>query len=129
MTKQLLGMVAVLGVLGFVGARPALAQSDAMAIKVPFPFVVGGATLPAGTYLMRADIRHPDLVLLTSKNGRNDAELYTVFTDQPASTNQASFEFKKIEGQYYLSAIDIPGDNTREVALPEPEPAPVHHIS
>jgi hypothetical protein len=129
MKKQLLGMAVVLGVLGFAGARPALAQADEMSIKVPFSFVVGGKTMPAGTYRMVADTRHPDLVLLTSEDGKNDAALYTVYTDQSVSATQASFEFKKIEGKYYLSAIDIPGDNTREVALPEPEPAPVHHIS
>src|SRR5512137_2977566 len=120
MKKQIVGMVAVLGVLGFAGVRPALAQSDEMSVKVPFPFLVGDRTLPAGNYRMVADIRHPDLVLLTSNDGKNDATLYTVFTDQPVGTRDASFEFKKIEGRYYLTVIDIPGDNTREVVLPEP---------
>jgi hypothetical protein len=130
MKKQLLGIVVVLGVLGFAGVRPALAQSDVVAIKVPFPFVVGHTTLPAGTYRMLADPSRPDLVLLTSEDGKAQAAVFTGRAEDVAGSDQASFQFRKVDGQYLLTAINIPGENAREIVLPEPqEPAPAHHTS
>src|SRR5688572_29160437 len=63
----------------FAAALVAFAGSSAMAstleVKVPFPFVVHGQTLPAGTYRLETAAIDPAVVLIRGEKGNTAAML------------------------------------------------------
>jgi hypothetical protein len=123
MRIHVLAALMALGFFGLAGSSPAVAQTDDMSVKVPFPFVVGRTELPAGTYRMLVDFDQPDLVLIVGEDGRERAMVFTDWSDSPDLSNQASFEFAKTGGRYVLTAIRVPGESVREVVLPESQGA------
>ena len=60
-----------------VGA--AVARADTLDVKVPFPFVVHGQTLPAGEYRVETD---GPIVLLRGEHGNKTS---IIFTTMPAA--------------------------------------------
>jgi hypothetical protein len=130
MRRQWFGVVVILGAIGFLGASPALAQVDQVSVKVPFSFMVGSVSLPAGAYRVAADGANPAVMMVANADGRGQAAVLTDWAAPFWAEGGAALVFKKIEGKYYLAAIRITGEDTREVVLPElPEPAAPHHES
>ena len=79
---------------------------DKVAVKVPFEFVAGGQTLPAGTYnVTRAsDQAFPALVIRSSENS---ALLLPMFFDG-VSADEAKLGFEHVGDKYFLSKIETP---------------------
>ena len=50
MKQQALRTIAILGFLLMLTAAPAYSQAEQLRANIPFPFIVGEKTLPAGTY-------------------------------------------------------------------------------
>ena len=81
------------------------ARAAEVEVKVPFPFVVHGQTLPAGKYIVERE--GSDTVLIRGEQGtRGGAFLPTMPADghNPAG-NQPSLEFKRGESAYVLSGV------------------------
>ncbi len=129
MKKQMLAMAVVLGLIGFAGARPALAQADELTVKVPFSFVAGNTVLPAGQYRMVADVSHPQLVSLCSVTGKARVELFTSLVTDAPEKGPIGFDFRKVGRQYVLTGFNMPNEGTLEVVLPVPaeQPSPARH--
>jgi hypothetical protein len=74
--------------------------------KVPFEFVAGGETLPAGTYLISRlySGTKSGLVIRSLDNGA--FLLPIVFDDVPAA--QAKLGFEHVGDKYFLSTIETP---------------------
>jgi len=79
---------------------------DKVAVKVPFDFVAGGQTLPAGTYnVTRAsDQAFPALVI---RSFDNSAFLLPVFFDG-VSADHAELSFRHVGDKYFLSEVKTP---------------------
>jgi hypothetical protein len=99
----------VVGALGLAGVSgTAYAEfSDVLEVKVPFPFVVGNRTLPAGQYsIEREDDMSGALVIRGEHGTTGSAVLNTI----PASGREPggehpAIEFKRVENEYRLHTI------------------------
>ena len=105
----------------FAAALVAFAGSSAMAstleVKVPFPFVVHGQTLPAGTYRLETAAIDPAVVLIRGEKGNTAAML--VMTTPAAGHDPAGdkpvLTFKRHETQYRLVDIWDSATQGREI--------------
>ena len=80
------------------------ARADTLDVKVPFPFIVHGQTLPAGDYRVETD---GPVVLLRGEHGN---KTNIIFTTMPAKGQDPAGDvpvltFKKGETQYQLADI------------------------
>ena len=81
-----------------------VARAESRDVKIPFPFVVHGQTLPAGEY--RVETEGP-VVLLRGEHGNRTN---IIFTTMPAAGQDPSGEapvltFQHVETQYRLADI------------------------
>jgi hypothetical protein len=99
----------VAGLLG--GAVSAFAQdADAVVVKVPFEFVAGGATLPAGEY--RVSRANPTINRELAISGYGKGSVYLLplsFDDAAVAADQPTLSFEHVGGKYFLSKIRTPG--------------------
>jgi hypothetical protein len=81
---------------------------DAVVVTVPFDFVAGGATLPAGEYkIHRVDSSsNRELVIYSYRNG--GAFVLPVAFDG-GLTNQPTLSFEHTGGRYFLSRVKTAG--------------------
>ena len=78
---------------------------DQLNVNVPYQFVVGGKTMPAGMYHLRrgSDSDVAQLVLTSFENHTGILLLPSEWAD--ARTDAASLTFEQINGQHFLSKI------------------------
>ena len=107
MKKYLAGMfVVVFSMAAFAMAASAATTSDQLLVTVPYDFVVGGKTLPAGTYRLSrvSDSNVGELALINVEKHAsvllNASEWEDVRADKP------ELRFQQIAGQHFLSAIE-----------------------
>ena len=117
MRKVVVMFALVVGVLLLPGIRDVSAQSPTIA-KVPFAFIVQGTVMPAGEY--RLDVRDGDLATLRIVNTSNGTGVFVNVSSAEASKTGAAptLEFRRIGMGYFLSRVNIPGENVREIAVP-----------
>jgi hypothetical protein len=94
------GLIAAALVVSAAGA----ARADTLDVKVPFPFIVHGQTLPAGDYRVETD---GPVVLLRGEHGNKTT---IIFTTMPADGQDPAGEapvliFRRGETQYRLADI------------------------
>jgi hypothetical protein len=99
-----LTMTCLLG-LG-IGARAQ--DASGVVVKVPFEFVAGGKTLPAGTYSVGrlSPGIHPSLIIDSKDNGAFALVLPIVPGGDSAGRTELSFE--RVGGKYFLSTVATP---------------------
>jgi hypothetical protein len=96
-------------------------DTEGVRVKVPFEFVVGGATLPAGTYTVgRPSVDAPSGVVIRSF-GHEVSVLPQVVDATPAG--QPKLRFEHLGDKYFLSEVDTPG-GIYTFALPRARVAP-----
>jgi len=83
------------------------AQASTIDVKVPFPFVVHGQTLPAGAYRVERDDADPSVVLIRSEK---DKAATTVVLTSPAighdpAGDKPALTFTRVQNQYRLHDI------------------------
>ena len=124
MTKQTLRRFTVFSFLLMLTAVTVSAQSERIrVINIPFNFIVGQKTLPAGEYTLEPNRKDSDNVwLLQSKEGHASA-LFTTNTVRTSETQEeARLVFHRYGGQNFLSQIWTPGGNTgRQLLMPRLE--------
>ena len=105
MKKSYLTAVLMLMCLLGAGVVSARAQStDAVVVNVPFEFVAGGATLPAGEYrVSRLDPGENQELFISGYNKKGAFLLPLVFED--GSVGEPTLSFEHVGGKYYLSRI------------------------
>jgi len=114
----------ILGLLLVMTAVSVRAQSERSKLtNIPFNFIVGQKTLPAGEYTVEPNRRDYDQVWLV-QNREGDAS--ALFTTMPIRANQTQEEtklvFHKYGDQYFLSQIWTPGGNSgSELLMPRLE--------
>jgi hypothetical protein len=107
MKKHFVGILtAVFSMAAFAMATQAqAATSDQLVVKVPYEFVVGGKTLPAGTYrVSRVSFANEGELLLNNVE-EHVGVLLSASEWAAASANQPALQFQQIAGQHFLSGI------------------------
>jgi hypothetical protein len=80
--------------------------ADQLNVNVPYEFVVGGKTMPAGAYHLRrgTDSSVSQLVLTSFENHTGILVVPSEWSD--ARTDAATLTFEQINGQHFLSKIE-----------------------
>ena len=104
MSKSYLTAVLMFTCVLGVGVSARALDTDAVVVSVPFEFVVGGATLPAGDYKVSRVNPGANRELAISGYEKGNAFVLPVaFDDGP--TNQPTLSFERVGGKYFLSKI------------------------
>jgi hypothetical protein len=99
----------LVGVLCLAGASgTASAGTNVLEVKIPFPFVVGEQTLPAGQYMIQRDDYAPGALMLRSEHGAASAILNTRPATSAPKDEQPALEFKHVENKYELANVWMP---------------------
>lgn len=96
-----------------VGAR----AETHLIVKIPYQFVAGGRTLPAGTYTVSrlSDDRRAGLIIVSYEQRSGVLVLTNQFENRPA--DDAKVRFERVGDMYYLSSIETL-DGVYTVPLP-----------
>lgn len=104
MNKSYMTVVLMLTCVLGVGVSARAQDADAVVVSVPFEFVAGGATLPAGQY--RVSRVNPGVNRELAINGYKNGGAFLLplsFDHNPA--NQPTLSFEHVGGKYFLSRI------------------------
>jgi hypothetical protein len=106
MRKSHSAVVLTLTFLLGLGISARAQDVDKVAVNVPFEFVAGGQTLPAGTYSVSrvSDQAFPALVIRSYDNSA--FLLPIVFDGAPA--DHAELSFQHVGDKYFLSKVETP---------------------
>ena len=114
LTVKTIRILAV-ALLSIAGAATARADDDQVVAKVPFSFIVNGAQMPAGTYIVKPASGDQRVVLIESSDRRQAAFSLTVPLGSDVRVAAPELVFEKRENQYFLTRL-IPADgNEREI--------------
>src|ERR1700687_4577413 len=100
------------------------AQSERIrVINIPFSFIVGQKTLPAGEYTVEPNRKDSDNVWLAQIREGHATALFTTMAVRASETQEETrLVFHKYGDQYFLSQIWTVGDATgRELLMPRLE--------
>jgi hypothetical protein len=119
MKKQLIFMV----VSFFLVTSSLYAQSIGLVADIPFDFVVGDTTLPAGQYTVHAMAGNESIVMLSSSDLKTAVLIAPCNCAPEASPQQQSkLVFKVSGGRYFLWQIWTEGsDVARQLSVKPPE--------
>jgi hypothetical protein len=124
MKKQVIRNLTILGLLLVMTAVSVRAQSKHSKVTtIPFDFIVGQKTLPAGEYTIEPNRRDSDKVwLVQSRDGRTSTFFITMSVRANETQETTKFVFHKYGDRYFLSQIWTPGGNSgRELLMPRVE--------
>ena len=120
MKKQTLRKFTLLSFLLMLAAVTVSAQSERIrVINIPFSFIVGQKTLPAGEYTLEPNRKDSDNVwLVQSKEGHASALFSTNTVRASETQEEARLVFHRYGGQYFLSQIWTQGETAgRELLI------------
>jgi hypothetical protein len=103
LVMALAGALAILNV-----PAPALAQSGAMSVTIPFDFHVGSKTLPAGTYIVN---RQGEAIQISDSRG-HAAFVISTPVPNPAANLDNQLVFNRYGNDSYLSEVRWLGYST-----------------
>lgn len=114
MKRHTLRIFTILSMLLVTTAVSVQAQSEATEITyVPFNFVVGKKTLPAGEYVVRPNRKLSDEIwLVQSKDGEESALFTTTSVQSSKTQKRTKLVFNKYGDQYFLTQIWVDGSNS-----------------
>jgi len=92
-------------------------SSNAVRSQVPFEFIVGNKTLPAGEYKVSSPLSNSGAVMIRSTDGENGAVRLTNSIGSNADTSQAKLVFHRYGQKYFLAEIWSGADSTGRVLL------------
>jgi len=94
----------ILGVTGLTS--PAFGQMGAvLKASIPFPFIVQGAQLPAGNYVIETEETNPLITEIRKVDGEKSVLALTEPADGKGDTKLVRLVFDKIGGEYFLTQI------------------------
>ena len=82
-------------------------DQEGVVVKVPFEFVAGEKTMPAGTYSVGRIASDPHSGLII-RNYDKSAIVPTILVETD-SAQQPALSFDHVEDKYFLSKVDTPG--------------------
>ena len=116
MQKQIVKGLTMLMLIGAVALMAALvsahAQSSSVVADVPFEFTVGGKSLKAGEYSIRAFAANGDALLVRNKESNDSAIRMSNTITARIAPKQGKLVFHRYGQRYFLSEIWTPGERT-----------------
>ena len=110
MKKSYLAAVLTLMCLLGTGVRAHAQDIDAVVVNVPFEFVAGGATLPAGDYrVSRLDPTVNRELAISGYNKGTAFLLPLTFDGDGVPASQPTLSFEHVGGKYFLTQIKTTG--------------------
>jgi hypothetical protein len=106
MKKSYLTIALTLTVLFGAGLSARAQDPDSVAVKVPFEFVAGASTLPAGTYIIGRNSPGASPGLNIRSDERSAFVLPIDADSVPGGAPKLSFEH--VGGKYFLSKVETP---------------------
>ena len=89
-----------------VGISARAQDTDAVVVSVPFEFVAGGATLPAGEYRINRASPGVNRELAIRGYDQGGAFLFPLaFDEVTVADNEPTLSFEHVGGKYFLSKI------------------------
>jgi len=120
MKKRVIAVLFGLSLLAFAGEVQA--QTITFKVQVPFSFVVGNQTLPAGSYQVQRLLGRPGeadevgMIVMRSTDPRVYKAVVTNLVRQPLdSDNISHLVFASHAGQHYLFAVHIKGEKVHQI--------------
>ncbi len=107
MNKSYLTAVLTLTCLLGLGVSAHAQDTEGVRVKVPFEFVAGGTTLPAGTYTVGRLL--VDAYSGIEISGRGNGAFVLPIAVDGTSAGQPKLSFEEVGGKYFLSKADTPG--------------------
>ena len=104
MKKSYLIAVLTLTCLLGLGISARAQDTEGVRVNVPFEFVAGGTTLPAGTYTVARV--SPGTSQILSIRSYNDGVMFLPIEFDGAATGQAKLDFEHVGDKYFLSGIE-----------------------
>ena len=104
MKKSYLTAVCMVTCLLGIGVSARAQSADAVIVSVPFEFVAGGATLPAGEYKVSRLNPGVDQELFISGYNKGGAFLLPLAFED-GSAGEPTLSFEHVGGKYFLSRI------------------------
>jgi len=86
-------------------ASIARADDEKIVARVPFAFVVGTSTMPAGKYVVAEVSDNPSVMSIASADGRQFAYTMTIPSQASETPAQPELVFEKVENQYVLARV------------------------
>jgi len=106
MKRSYLTAVLMLTCLLGVGESARAQDTDAVVVSVPFEFVAGGATLPAGEYRINRASPGVNRELAIRGYDKGGAFLFPLaFDEVTVADNEPTLSFEHVGGKYFLSKI------------------------
>jgi hypothetical protein len=105
MKKQCLTiLLALIGLFG-LGASAQAQEEGKVLAKIPYQFVAGGETLPAGTYTITrvSSERLRTLEIRNNETPKDNAFLQPIYSDD--AVNHAELSLERVGDTYYLSRV------------------------
>lgn len=121
---QVLKNLTMLSLVLMLTAVSVCAQSVRSKVtNIPFSFVVGQKTLPAGEYTLEPNRKDSHIVWLIQRRDGRTSALFTTMPVRASETEEdAKLIFHKYGDQYFLSQIWSRGENSgRELLMPRLE--------
>ena len=97
------------------------AQSEVVNVQVPFAFVAGGKSLPAGDY--RVDKGQGSGILTIQDGSGNSSAFLTMLAEGRARNDSAAVVFERHGSEMFLAAVRVHGDHIRVLLWPDSAPA------
>jgi hypothetical protein len=106
MKKSYLTIALTLTVLFGAGINALAQDSDRVSVKVPFEFVAGTKTLPAGTYTIDRSAPEVNSGLLI--RGKDNGALILPISVDSVHGGPPALGFEHVGGKYFLSKVETP---------------------
>lgn len=113
MKKQALKVFVISGLFALMMIAPAYAQSDERVIAdIPFAFVAGDKTLPAGEYEIKQGIANsPDVLMIRSEDNNNAVFVIAEEAQAAQTPDKTELVFNEVGNTYFLSKVWVAGDD------------------
>jgi hypothetical protein len=115
MTKKIVLTLMAAAGMSIAGVAPARAEEKVIA-QVPFDFVVGGLTMPAGRYIV-TETDDPALVSIANENGHDFTFVLTIADGNNERVSEPELVFDQFGGQRFLARIVTGDSEGREIPL------------
>ena len=110
--------IAWLLMLGVVSVAPILSGSTNLEVTVPFSFVAGHSTLPAGQYEISID-DNKHLICIKGSGANPSMFLLSQPTEAPTVREDSKVVFKRRGDEYSLSGLWVAGEKSGQ-EVPQP---------
>jgi hypothetical protein len=106
MRKTYLTAVLTIACMLGVGVTARAQDTERVRVNVPFEFVAGGVTLPAGTYTVGRV--SPGTSQVLSIRSSDKTAMFVPIVFDGSATGQAKLDFAHLGDKYFLSGVETP---------------------